>query len=135
MSVRREAQLREIDVGRWDGLAFEEVVRLYPREHVERERDLIGYPFPGGESFRDLQKRVVPAFLRIVDGADGNILVVGHKGVNRVLLAHVLGLPLRELFSIRQQHCGVNIIRASVLPDGSRRMLVGQPINLVQTIG
>jgi probable phosphoglycerate mutase len=135
LSVRREAQLREIDVGRWDGLAFEEIVRFYPREHAEREHDLVGCPFPGGESFRDLQRRVVPAFLRIVDGADGNTLVVAHKGVNRVLLAHVLGLPLRELFSIMQQHCCVNIITASLLPDGSRRMLVGQPMNLEQTIG
>jgi alpha-ribazole phosphatase len=127
LPVRQERRLREIDVGLWEGLSFEEVRRRYPREHAEREEDLVGYRFPGGESFRDVQRRVVPAFVSIMDGGAENVLVVGHKGVNRVLLAHFLGLPLEELFSIAQDYCCVNIIRASALPDGSRRIVVERP--------
>jgi len=128
LTVRKEPRLREIDVGMWEGLTSEEAGQRYPTEHAERERDLIGYRFPGGESFRDLHGRVVPAFFRIVDESAGNILVVGHKGVNRVLLAHYLGLPLEELFSIAQDYCCVSIIRASVLPNGGRQTVVDRPL-------
>jgi alpha-ribazole phosphatase len=124
LSIQHRSGLREIDLGLWEGLCFEEVGQLYPEEHARREADLVGYRIPGGESFSDLQKRVVPAFFRAVDESSGSILLVSHKGVNRVLLCHFLGLPLTELFSISQDYCCVNIIRSSVLPDGSRKVSV-----------
>jgi broad specificity phosphatase PhoE len=125
--IRLDRRLREIDTGLWEGLTLEEAQRLYPREHAERERDLVGYPFPGGESFRLLQRRVVTAFLDILDEDGGNVLVVGHRGANRVLLCHLLGLPLERLFSIEQDYCCVNLIEASPLPDGSRKIDVVTP--------
>lgn len=124
LSIQHQSDLREIDLGLWEGLCFEEVRQLYPEEHARRESDLVGYRIPGGESFYDLRERAVPVFFRIIDDNSGNILLVSHKGVNRVLLCHFLGLPLTELFSISQDYCCVNIIRASVLPDGSRQISV-----------
>ncbi len=115
--VRAERWLREIDVGLWEGLSWEEARRDYPAEHLERERDVIGQPFPEGESFQDLQARVVPPFLRLIaeNLAAGRrrVLVVGHKGVNRVILAHSLGLPLEDVFSIEQDFCATTVLRFS----------------------
>jgi broad specificity phosphatase PhoE len=120
--LQPDRRLREIDTGLWQGLTFEEARQRYPREYAERERDLVDYRFPGGESFRELQQRVVPAFLDIVDKDGGNVLVVAHRGTNRVLLCHLLDLPLEELFSLEQGYCCVNLIRVSTLPDGSRKV-------------
>ncbi len=121
---RPDSRLREIDTGLWQGFTFEEAASQYPREYAEREHDLVGYHFPGGESFRDLRERAVQAFLEIVEESCGNALVVAHRGVNRVLLCEVLGLPLEELFSIGQDYGAVTLIRTSMLFDGGRRMEV-----------
>jgi len=123
-SVQPEPRLREIDAGLWEFLTFDEVRRLYPQEYAERERDLVGYRFPGGESFRDLRERVVPAFLDIIDHGGEKILVVAHQGVNRVLICEVLGLPLEGLFSIEQEHGCITLIRSYRVPAGGRRMEV-----------
>ncbi len=122
--VRPDIRLREIDTGLWEGLTFEGAKTQYPFEYSERERDLVGYRFPGGESFRDLHERVFPAFAQIVDEGGESILVVGHRGVNRVLLCDFLGLPLESLFSIEQDYGCVNLVRASRLPNGARRFEV-----------
>jgi alpha-ribazole phosphatase len=119
--------LREIDTGLWEGLTWDEARQRYPREYALREHDILGYPFPGGESFRELEARVVPRFLDLIDEeqeADHErVLIVAHKTVNRVLLAHFLGLPLEELFSIQQEYCAVNVLRVSKGPDGGLHVL------------
>jgi alpha-ribazole phosphatase len=127
LPVQTEVHLREIDAGRWEGLSSEEVKERYPKEYAERERDPIGFRFPGGESYRDLNHEVVPVFLRMLDSAAGDVLVVAHKGVNRVLLSHFMGLPLEELFSIPQDYGCVNLLRAAWLLDGSRKVEVLTP--------
>ena len=125
--MRPYKHLREIDAGSWEGLSEAEVKGRYPVEFAEREHDPIGFRFPGGESYRDLQKEVVPVFTRITKRAVGDILMVAHKGVNRVLLAHLLGRPLEELYSIPQDYGCVNLIRVSVRTDGDREIKVTTP--------
>ena len=109
--------LREIDVGLWEGLTRDDARGRFRAEYAARERDLTGTPFPGGESFADLSERVVGAFERLLQDAAAarrrRILVVGHRGVNRVLLAHFRGLPLAELFSIEQDYCTVTLLRVT----------------------
>ena len=126
--VRAEPWLREIDVGLWEGLTREEASELYPTEHGRREEDVVGEPFPEGESFTDLRARVVPAFLDLLarSRAAGNrhVLVVGHKGVNRVILAHFLGLPLEEIFSIVQDYCAITELQVSGDSAGGLRVSV-----------
>jgi broad specificity phosphatase PhoE len=55
------------------------------------------------------------------------VLVVGHRGTNRALLCFLLGRPLEELFSIRQEYGCVNLITASIPSDGSLRTSVVTP--------
>jgi molybdenum cofactor cytidylyltransferase len=128
-AVQTERWLREIDVGLWEGLSWEEARQDYPIEYMERERDLVGQPFPEGESFKDLRARVVPSFVRLIEDnlAAGHrrVLVVGHKGTNRVILAHFLGLPLEDLFSIEQDFCALTVLQVSTDAAGKRRVAVG----------
>lgn len=122
--VNIDPRLREIDAGRWEWLTAEEAAARFPADYKERERDLVGFRFPGGESFRDLRERVVPAFVDIVDRGGANILIVAHLGVNRVLLCEFLGLPLEELFSIKQAYGGLALLSATTQPDGSHQIRV-----------
>ncbi len=104
-------ELREVDLGAWEGLLFETVRGAQSQAYEMRGRDPGGFRPPSGESFEDLQARVVPAFEEIVDCHSGNLLIVGHAGVNRVLLCHLLGMPLNHLFRIGQDYAALNIIR------------------------
>ncbi|QTA79950.1 Histidine phosphatase superfamily protein [Desulfonema limicola] len=107
--VEPVSDLEEIHLGKWEGLTFDHVKAVYPEAFKQRGIDPAGYRPPGGESFKDLQQRVVPVFNRLVKETDGSLLVAGHAGVNRVILCHVLGMPLENLFRISQDYCSINI--------------------------
>ncbi len=106
-------ELREISLGQWDGLTFEEVRTRYPNEFEERGRDMVHYRPPGGESFLDCTKRVIPAFFDILHATRGNILIAGHAGVNRIILCQVSGLSLDQLFDMDQDYGCLNVIHNS----------------------
>ncbi|WP_165498250.1 histidine phosphatase family protein [Siculibacillus lacustris] len=122
-------RLREIDMGEWEGLPRRDVEVFRPDEYAARGRDLAHYRVPGGESFSDLAARVLPLWQTIVSGADTRVAIAGHAGVNRVILAHVLGMPLENIFRIAQRPGCVSLVewtrdgpsvRFLDLPPGSR---------------
>ncbi len=39
-----------------------------------------------------------------------NIVIVAHGGVNRIILCHIMGIPLENIFRIEQDNAAVNII-------------------------
>jgi len=97
------------------------VKSCYPEEWNRRGEDIAGYRPPGGESFSDLSSRIVPVFQEIVSRGLEKVLIVGHAGVNRVILCHVLGMPLANLLRICQDYGCLNIIEQS---EGSFRIRV-----------
>jgi alpha-ribazole phosphatase len=108
--VQTVAELREIDLGEWDGISRDELETRFPDEWGKRGADLEGYKPPHGESFSDLQARAMPAFLHIVKQTRSNTLIVAHAGVNRVILCHVLGMPLANLFRLGQSFACLNLM-------------------------
>lgn len=104
------AGLREIDLGRWDGALVGEVERRWPDAYRQRGLDMAGFRPPDGESFLDLRQRVVPAFEAAIDRPGKNMLIVTHAGVIRMLLCHILGIPVENLFRIALGHAALNLI-------------------------
>ena len=98
-------ELREINLGSWEGRRLETIKTLYPQSYRQRGDQIADYRPPGGESFRDLQRRVWPAFKAATRELRGQALIVTHAGVIRVLLCRLLGIPLEYLFRIGQT-CG-----------------------------
>ncbi|NTU48162.1 MAG: NTP transferase domain-containing protein [Syntrophobacteraceae bacterium] len=103
--------LREIHLGDWEGLTFESVRARFPDLHAERGRDIVHCRPPGGESFLDCARRVIPALVEILHSGRGNILVAGHAGVNRIILCQALGWSLDRVLEIRQDHGCLNVLR------------------------
>jgi alpha-ribazole phosphatase len=103
--------LREISLGEWEGLTFAEVAHSFPEQFEARGRDLAYYRTPGGESFADCGRRVMEAFRKIAAEGEDPVVIVGHAGVNRLILCHVLGMPLANLFRINQDFACINIIQ------------------------
>ena len=96
LAVRIERGLLESDIGAWTGAAIKRLMRR--PEWAVVQRHPAGFRFPGGESFVEMQSRVDAAVRRLVARHRGRtIVVVSHADPIRVLLAHVLGVPL-DLF-------------------------------------
>lgn len=105
-----DKDLREISLGAWEGHSFAEIRRRYPTEFARRGDDIAGYVPPGGESFASFGRRIMTAFNRLVEQANRNILIVGHAGVNRVIISRLLGMPWQNIFYIGQDYACLNII-------------------------
>jgi len=103
--------LRELNIGDWEGLTWQELMIRYPVEWQARLADIVNYRVSNGENLLDVQARVMPEINRIVASHQGEeVLVVGHGGVNRVILLNAIGAPLSALFNIEQNYCCLNII-------------------------
>lgn len=108
--------LREISLGEWDGLSVADVKSRYPGLYEARGADIGGFRPPGGESFADLSDRAWGALDTLLataasgESRDANLLVVAHAGVNRTIMARVLGMPLENLFRLDQHYGCLNIL-------------------------
>lgn len=103
--------LREIAMGEWEGRPFDDVAHELPEEFRARGADLAGFRPPGGESFADCSRRVVAAFEAIAASLPGDLLIVGHAGVNRLILCHLLGMPVSGVFRLGQDYGCLNVVR------------------------
>jgi alpha-ribazole phosphatase len=127
--IQQLSGIREINLGQWDGLSFAEIAEKFPEAYQHRGSDLVNFRPPEGESFHDLAMRVLPWFIKIMTADCGEpVLIVGHAGVNRVILCHILGMPLYNLFRFEQDYGAMNII---AVKNGIKKLLVmnGKPFN------
>lgn len=107
----RRSELRELNIGVWEGLTWQEIQSGWPEEWQARLADLVNYRVPQGENLLDVQARVMPTITEIVERHQGQeILVVGHGGVNRIILLNAIGAPLAGMFNIEQNYACYNII-------------------------
>ncbi|KJU86952.1 Phosphoglycerate mutase [Candidatus Magnetobacterium bavaricum] len=103
--------LRERHFGRWEGMTFDEVSQNYPQEFDQWAKNPLAFSPIDGESTLDVSARVMPVFYDIIaKHRDESIVVVAHGGVNRVILATLIGVPLENLFRIEQDFNCINII-------------------------
>jgi len=95
LDLRAVEALREVSFGEWEGLTFAEARQRYPDEWARREADPYSFAPPGGETYRELCARVLPAFNELVARHRGEtIAVFAHRSVNRMLLTSVLDMPV-----------------------------------------
>jgi alpha-ribazole phosphatase len=106
------AAFREMSLGALEGLTHAEGQRRIPEVATRRYRDMGTHRFPDGENLADVEARVWPALEPIIAEArpDGQVVLVAHNSVNRVVLGRVLGLPLDRVFDFDQDFGCVNRI-------------------------
>lgn len=111
LEVQTDSQLRELNIGAWEGKTWAELQANYPQEWQARLADIVNFQVPQGESLADLAARVRPVIARIATAHPGEeVVVVAHGGVNRVILLDAIGAPLHSLFAIEQSYGCLNII-------------------------
>jgi broad specificity phosphatase PhoE len=115
--------LREMDMGRWDGLTAGEIRGRDPAAFADWMSRVGEFPFPGGESVPDLLARVAPAFDAIVGAhAGAAIAIVAHGGPNRALLCRALGVPLSHLLAFGQDYGALSVLEGGAEGWALRRL-------------
>ncbi|MGH7278059.1 MAG: histidine phosphatase family protein, partial [Candidatus Rokuibacteriota bacterium] len=96
LAVRVERGLDECDVGDWTGRSLRRLRREPAWRAVQRYPS--GFRFPAGESFAEMQARIVATLGRLVERHPGGTLVaVSHADPIKAAVAHALGAHL-DLF-------------------------------------
>jgi probable phosphoglycerate mutase len=104
--------LADIDYGEWQGVTPEEALKRWP-EMVEAWYDAPHLVrIPGGETLDALRKRAMETVKNMASCHAGQVIVlVGHPVINRIILLGVLGLGNERFWHIRQDTCGINVIK------------------------
>ena len=111
LKIVERKELREKNFGRWEGLTYDQVEERYPVEWKSWLSDPVTSKPGAGESFIEVELRVMPELNKIVSAHQGEeVVIYAHGGVNRIILCHTLGLDLRYVFRIEQGYGAINII-------------------------
>jgi broad specificity phosphatase PhoE len=103
VEVQFSPALREIDLGEWGGLTYEEAIETDPAAAVWFADPATESP-PGGEHLEDAAARVFAALTEIAKAGEVSV-VVGHAGSLRLAVAAALKMPLGDYWRLRLD-CG-----------------------------
>jgi probable phosphoglycerate mutase len=96
LRVRTDKGLLECDFGEWTGAKLSALRRRKEWKAVQHYPS--GFRFPGGESFAEMQQRIVHALRRLCSAHPGGVVVaVSHADPIKAALADALGVHL-DLF-------------------------------------
>ncbi len=116
--VEVEPRLKELGFGVWQGKTGEELRTLYDPGVLQRfYRDPMNNRPDGSEGLGDFKERVVAAWRETLERHAGkHILMICHAGIVRLVIAHILDIPLPNLFRIKVGHA--QITRIECLEQG-----------------
>lgn len=111
LPVVEEPGFAEMEFGAWDGLTFAEVGERH-RDELERWLGSLDHtPGGSGESFRQVEERVLAALGRVLDEHAGRtVVVVSHVTPIKTLVAHALQAPLLSLFRMELSPASVSVV-------------------------
>lgn len=92
LELQFDERLWEMHMGEWEGLLWREIDRAVSELWL---KDPFNLPVPGGESFKDVQQRVLAA----VASADTETAIICHAGPIRAVQMAWQGLTFKEAFS------------------------------------
>ena len=96
---------KEMGFGSWEGQDPEELKIKHPEVFRDLWTRADKYVPIDGESFEELQNRIIKGINQVIKGnPDGNVLIVTHGMVIQMLLLHMKGLPLNQLWHRQVVH-------------------------------
>ena len=113
--------LADLDYGAWQWQTLDAVAAAEPSAYALWRSAPHRVRFPDGESLQDILVRVADAVrLILARHGDEQVVLVGHDSVNRVLLCHLLDLPLSAYWRLAQDPCNLTVLDVT---EGSARLL------------
>ena len=103
LPILQQAELKEIGFGILEGRNLFQFDEELKKEWNRFKDDRFSYRIPGAENYADVANRLNPFLERILHQHEGEeILIVGHRVVNRLLIGMFLEFPLEKTLKIEQ---------------------------------
>ncbi len=99
--------LTDFNFGKWQGLSHQEVKNEYKELYAEWLKNPHKVQMPDGERLDDVKKRALSVVESIIAKDEGNVVLVSHRVVNKVLICALLGLNNSHFWNIKQDTCGI----------------------------
>ena len=94
-NILTDKRLRELHLGKFEGLTEEEVQKRFPEEYVYLKNAEPSYIYPGGESKEQFSLRVITCLEELMGKHQGEqIVVITHGGALSRLIRYTLGMPV-----------------------------------------
>lgn len=109
LRVRESAALNEIDYGEWSGKTFAELSDDKRWRYFNSRRSTT--TVPGGESFLEVQNRIVNEIHRLGRQYDeGRVAIVSHADVIRAAVAYFAATPIDLIDRFEISPCSVTVL-------------------------
>ena len=103
LPIHKQPELDEIALGIMEGVRFEDIDETKRAEWERFKENRLIYHIPGAENYTDVANRVRPLKEKILRDHKGQeILIVAHRGVNRMLIGLLLDYSLEEALEVEQ---------------------------------
>lgn len=106
---------RELDMGQWDGLTFDEIRRRFPELYAARATDKT-LPFPDAENRQDGLKRFTRALEKALSMCSGDVAVITHSAVMELFLDRQEKLPYTAYAHLMAELGSSCILRYGIAP-------------------
>ena len=85
-------EFNEINAGICEGMTYKRIEKQMPQIFQGREADKYHYAYPNGESYEIMKPRIEVGIKKAfhLNRHSGNIMIIGHQAVNRMILSHFL---------------------------------------------
>jgi len=92
-------EFNEIDGGECECMSYEEIREKMPHISLARKEDKYNYSYPGGEGYASMKKRVDRGIKKALylSNNSKDIMIIGHRAVNRMILSHFLYRRLEDV--------------------------------------
>ena len=107
--------LKEMNLGDWEGLAWSEVKEKYPLEYKEwfiKRRDT---KIPNGESYEEMLERVLNSIYKIIDDNCDNVVIVTHSAVIMSLQCYITNTAFDKMTKFRTDNVSILEIDSDIL--------------------
>jgi len=112
IGVTRDERLKEAAFGEWEGKTAAEICSEDARRLLRFKQDPVGYAPEGAELLEDFYQRVGDAWQDILSVHRGrHVLVVGHAGMMRMVIAHAIGLSPEKCYRINIENAALSRIQ------------------------
>lgn len=102
--VAVDDRLNELDFGRWEGQAWQDIPRVQTDAWA---KDIWHHAAPDGETYAALYARVGAAWESMLVNYEDSLVVVGHAGPLRALITIALELPVEAFIRIHLDYGGL----------------------------
>jgi broad specificity phosphatase PhoE/adenylylsulfate kinase-like enzyme len=85
-------EFNEIHAGRCETMTYQEIRQQFPQIAQARTRNKYEYIYPEGEGYVTMEERIRRGLKKVfyLNAYDDNIMIVGHRAVNRMILSDFL---------------------------------------------